>query len=126
LYRLAGIQQNYTAIQLLCTALQQINTEIQQINTEIQLFDTAIQQTYTAFPGGGVSRKERKPRYCRGFPFPWGVPLCSFTPLLTLPLFHDILQAIIELWGLGCNFTFKGAFSFKLDILICFFELIEL
>ena len=57
------------------TAILYRNTENPYSNTAFLYSNTA---NLYSFSGGGVSRKERKPRYCRGFPFPWGVPLCSF------------------------------------------------
>ena len=120
LYCLAGIQQIYTAIQLLCMVLQQFYTEIQKIHTAIQQSYTAIQQSYTAFRAVGSVGKKESPGTTGVFLFRGVCLYALLPPLLTLPLFQDTLQAIIELWGLGCNFTFKGAFSFELDILICF------
>lgn len=133
LYCLAGIQQIYTAIQHIHTAIQKTHTEIQQfhtaiqkIHTAIQLFYTAIQQIFTAFRAVGSVGKKESPGTTGVFLFR-GVCLYALLPPCSLcPFFTISYKRLLSCGVWGCNFTFKGVFSFELDILICFFELIEL
>jgi len=96
LYCLAGIQQSYTAIQLLCMVLQQFYTEIQKIHTAIQQSYTAIQKIYTeiqlfytAFRAVGSVGKKESPGTAGVFLFR-GVclyallPPCSLCPFFTI------------------------------------------